>query len=123
MADFGLTQVMKWSGKDVKVTKVTNPFMKEWYFTSGRNLQDYYEDSKLINQQWETYTRQLRPFTQQEIRDLAIKKSKVKSIDSLLTAYREIDRNKDIPDEDKSSATERLRDAILDRISESRKPI
>ena len=90
-------------------TTALNPFFKEYYFTSGRNVQDYYEIKAETEQALKAYQEEKRTFTQKEQDVLSKKAGLVSSIAGQLTAYRKVQ------DLDTKQAEE-LRRAILDGI-------
>lgn len=91
--------------------KISNPFIREWYFTAGRNLQDYYEMKQVTNALSNSLKHGDRPFTESEKEQIEDQKKKVSKIDKLLDKYRK--PKKPMTEYDK----ELLRNEILDEVS------
>lgn len=96
--------------------EMSKTFIREWYFTAGRNLQDYYEERTKVDQLYRSLTGRMRKFSPEESRKISILKSRSNVIDSLLETYRDIDRmTKDKTQQ--SASMDRLRENILNQVS------
>lgn len=92
-----------------------NPFRaynREYYFQSGRKIQNFYETKDTNEQQYHDYRNKIRDFTKEEIDGMLQSKSKIKNITTLLSRYGDLDLEKN-PDQAKE-----IRDEILKRIDE-----
>ena len=82
---------------------------KEYYFESGRRLQEYYNIKTENDQKYNSFNNRLREFTPEETSDLLKERAKIKVVTGLLNTYNEI---KNLNPE----ATTKLRASILTNI-------
>ena len=98
---------------------ITNPFTREYYFTAGRNLQDYYEIRDRTKFAHTAMRLGLQKPNDEEKRQISQKMQIIKNTEHLLDTYRKTDsllRASGETDRNKNERTERLRRAILDNI-------
>jgi len=112
-------------GKEIK-----NPFMREWYFTAGRTLQDYYEQREESNGLYNSLQKGEREFTLDETVKIIKQRQQIHGkpakrgqkgepgIDDLIKRYRDLNKT-GVPDEDQDA----IRDLILERISTFRQGV
>lgn len=103
--------------------QITNPFMRDWYFTAGRNLSDYYEMSKVSDQLWNSYQTGGRKFTDQEVQKIIEQEGQVRFINKLLTAYRAVEHDTSVPGTQHDKNLEDLRNNILDEVAQFRQSV
>ncbi len=102
---------------------ISNPFVREYYFTSGRNLSDFYEMREASNQLWESYRKDRRQFSREDQNAILDQNRQVKIIDRLLKRYRSFERDEVIDVKDQNRALQSLRSEILDEISAFRQVV
>ena len=78
----------------LKEGKWWNPFYKEYYFTSGRNIVDFYEKREKNNQLYDSLKHERRKFSKQETAKILKQREYIKAIDKYLKAYREMELEK-----------------------------
>jgi len=97
-------------------------FVRDFYFTAGRNLLDYYDKKDEVMQKYTAIKNGERPFTEKEKaevlrnRYLIFGDKNFKGIDDLLKIYREADRSNKAFKE--TGGAEKLEAAILDLIAQ-----
>jgi len=85
---------------------------REYYFTSGRKIQQYYERKEKNDQDYYAYKHKLRDFKVGERSAILKERARLKRIDDVIDAYKDIDSDKS-----PKKAT-KLRDQILKLIDE-----
>lgn len=105
-------------GKDV-----TNPFLRDWYFTAGRNLSDYYEASQVSDQLWNSFKTGGRKFSDKEVAQIVEQQGQVRAINKMLDVYRKIQQNKTVPPAEQEKTLSELRDNILDEVAQFRQAV
>lgn len=85
---------------------------REYYFTSGRKVQDFYDAKERNDQKYEAYKKGRTDYALGERTAILKERAKLKIIDSTLGLYRDIDEEKN-PDKAK-----KMRDKILKMIDE-----
>lgn len=93
---------------------IYNPLLsmtRKYYFESGRKIQAYYDMKKKNDEEYQSYTKELKIFTPEQEDKLLDRRAQLQEIDSLMEEYREIDVEKE-PDDAAD-----LRAEILDVIN------
>lgn len=85
-------------------------FKRKDYFTSGRTIQNYYNEKTKIEQEYKAIKEGLKKATPQEVERIRNSKDLINMTDKYLKAYRDLDLEKDV---DKAR---KYRDEIMKRI-------
>ena len=91
-----------------------NPYVQDWYFTAGRNLQDYYDMKARTEEEVNAVKSHEKKLTDAERADLGKRLGVVKGVEQMLDALRKLDTGK-YPDK----ASE-IRRRVLDEIGSLR---
>ncbi|MDD5065213.1 MAG: DNA methyltransferase [Phycisphaerae bacterium] len=67
---------------------------REYYFTSGRKIQSYYDRKALNDQDYYDIKHGLRTVTKKEAEDILAEREKLKVINNLISAYKDLDEVK-----------------------------
>lgn len=106
------------TGKDI-----SNPVLREAYFTAGRNMQDYYETRDRVTQRIQTNKDNPGSVPDGEMDTLMEQKAIIAQTDKLLTVYRNFEkqvRAKNLTKDEMEKETEELRRGILDNVDSLR---
>ena len=87
-----------------------NSLKKEYYFESGRRLQDFYKTKDSNDERYNSLLHRLRPFTPAERLEVLKERAQLKVITDLLDDYGDLDPEKN------ALQAELIRDKILERI-------
>ena len=77
---------------------IYNPFTslsRDYYFQSGRKVQNFYDIKTENDQQYHDYKKELKTFSDAEINKIYETRDQVKIIDKMLTEYRDLDLTKE----------------------------
>ena len=102
---------------------LTNPFVRDYFFTAGRNLQDYYETREKVTQRLNTHKDKPGSVPDAELDRLFEIKSIVTGTEQLLKYLREFEKHAKedkMPAAEMEAGAEELRRAILDNIDSIR---
>lgn len=113
--DYLIEQMIGRTSKFIKGGKITNPVVREEYFSSGRRLVEFYELRKAIEQKFYSIKNKLREFTPEEKAETLKLYYEIGKVSKMLSAY-----NKLSEDEENKIATEKLKQDILNRIDSFR---
>jgi len=85
---------------------------REYYFQSGRRVQNFYDLKKKNQQEYHDYTKRLLKYSPEKVREIKRTRERVNFINEMLEAYRDLDIEK------QPERASRLRGRILEAISD-----
>lgn len=97
---------------------ISNPFIREWYFTAGRNLQDYYEIREATRARIKSVNDGMRTISNDEWNQLKGKAETIKETERLLGTLRDIKKSGDQAKYEEDIRS--IRRAILDNVDRLR---
>lgn len=97
---------------------ISNPFVRDWYFTAGRSLQDYYSIRESVKGELKSLESGLKIASPQEAQNLQIKASIINETERLLKVLKVYDKTAGAQQTDDEKR--KLRRLILDRIDSLR---
>jgi len=83
---------------------------REYYFTSGRKLNSYYDLREKNDNDYYDYTHKLKTFSKDEVKEIINQRGKISSIYELLKVYRTLD------EKTQPKTMQRLRNQILEKV-------